>query len=706
MSKTSAWPATGTGSLVTLSAGASRQIYADRATVQARFPLDLAAGVTIKQLQVTVVDVNANAHSANAAQGSFGASLVKPSASGQPAKLVVTVKLSSAVKPDTYNLVVRFRLRKKPRRKDPQVQKLAISVVVPAAQLRAPGTLTAERTMACFIRILCGTHDDKPKLDLVETSGASRLSNVRISDVGQATQDDRPTTARLEFTPPKEPIPPNGVGSGSYSIEGKLKPGTAKGALRIEANELQSGVEATWNLRVRRSGWDLLVVALAGLVFGFVTRIALQRLIDQGRARAAAGRLRRRLQAEQRQRPDPAFQESVATVESTLAHDSGFFKKPSEIAAAVNRASQSLTDALSALEQRRADATLEQERLDRLLSARYALPQEIQDARQSAKGAFDAAQNELDNERFSTALEKQGQARATLVQNVASAGAAWSGTVEEVLTELGTVTIPAELVPALNVAIQRTRAGLAAAAAVDTSDPKRAELGEIFRAYEEAFHGIWDVKLVLSQVDRTVKEVRAAIGSRPDFVSVDAAYVRLNQVLRDDAQLAEVGSAFSDLMTALAAAIRAAAPEPNAVDDLLAAGRYADAARTATSEEETALATGGEAKPEAEEAVLFSLPASALARDGVVTGARPVPGLTSVFENPVVVEVLGFLQYFIGRLIQWVLLSIVFLFLAWAIFSDDFIGTSSDLAKVFLWAFALDLSGNTLLDSAKALRSS
>jgi hypothetical protein len=51
--------------------------------------------------------------------------------------------------------------------------------------------------------------------------------------------------------------------------------------------------------------------------------------------------------------------------------------------------------------------------------------------------------------------------------------------------------------------------------------------------------------------------------------------------------------------------------------------------------------------------------------------------------------------------LQWLLTSLILVGLAYVLFSDNWQGTWQEMAEVFLWAFALDVSANTVLNLAK-----
>jgi hypothetical protein len=56
---------------------------------------------------------------------------------------------------------------------------------------------------------------------------------------------------------------------------------------------------------------------------------------------------------------------------------------------------------------------------------------------------------------------------------------------------------------------------------------------------------------------------------------------------------------------------------------------------------------------------------------------------------------------FLSQLLQSFLLGIVLLVIGYVLYSPHFIGTAADLAAIFLWAFAIDITVDAVLTAAK-----
>jgi hypothetical protein len=660
----------------------SRQLVANARVVTVRYPLTLGAGVTVASLRVPVLlDVATATGSTVDLTSRFAVSLESAAADSGSPQLVVKVTLDRFVRPGTYELLVRVARKGRPK----QMVTLKPSVVVPTAQLRTPDALLAERTLSWWF--FGGSHDDVPGLELRETSGNARLNALTIQQVGRAERNDRDVAARLVFAHPPKVVPAGGLRRATYTLTGDFHhPGTVTGTLRVDAPQLASGVETTYAVKVRRDPLAILWIAFLGVILGFVTRTLLQRVIDHGRARAAQGELIERLEREHAAHPDNAFQGEVDGIRATLAAVR-WRAGAARIKAAVDTATHDLDEALAELAQETTAATAEQARLRSLLTTPWVLPPQLQEVRKGLQPDVDAADAKLTAGEVSDAQTLQGQALTKLGARLSSAASAWVVAVATMANDVATAKRPAELRAALAAELR------ALSTALDAIDPTAAAEA-VFATSARAEQHLRLVLGLLAQANDTVKDTKAVL---PEAAGLDDALAALEEALADERLLGEVGPRFRALMEALEAAVRTGNVTPE-VEQLLEKGRYAAAARAAHPPRETALRAAPAAAER--EAAVIGAPDATPAIAVVTVVPAPV---RAALASPAFIRFTGAAEYVQARLLQWVLLLIPVVALAWALFADTFVGTWSDVAKVFLWAYALDLGSNAIVDAAKTV---
>jgi hypothetical protein len=666
--------------LIKLLAGDTREIYVDRNAVNVGFPVELPARAHANRIATTVIAVTLGSRSDLRLKNAFHARLKPPVRAGT-ALLLVRVGLRPALEAGTYHLLITAAGNVgKPKRK--RAQRLSVSIVVPAGKLEVPKTLTIEKTLSVFG---IGGSTESPKLQLRETSSQSRLSRIYVAQIGAASEASRATSSSIQFDPARN------VGPGSsrrigYKLNGTAfdHVGTVTGSGTVRAAELSSPVAFDYVVNVRYSTDLIFLLAALGLVTGFLVRILLQRIIDVSRARQAAADLELRIENAEHD-GDELLRHDLRAARTALAPAFDFWRSAGAVEQNVNDAEKIYREAVAAYAKRTREALDRQATLSRIIDTPWTLPRELDPAFTTARNSLAKTKQLLDDGTTDVAADEQQAAETALKHAVADAAAGWQDDAEGlfVATEMSPPP-PAQLRDAIARAVKKARAS-----AQQIPSAPAAELKDVLAAFDQAVRDFDKLRPLLAAIEAEVRAVRSRVPSAA--ATLDAALEGLVDAVGDQRdEPALVKQRYTAVMTALDDAV-----SQNGGDEALREeGRYADALK---SKVPTALGSSATA-PAAAAAIL------PLALDA------PGPSLPGNDTSVVVLQALPPARVLQRRIastlaaawfLQWLVLSALFVALSYVLFSDGWTGTWQQMVSVFLWAFALDVSANTLIDQGK-----
>jgi hypothetical protein len=282
-----------------------------------RIPITLRSGLAAKDLTVEMLDVALGELEQPALTDAFVPSVQAPGGS-RGAALIITVKSDHGLRAGTYNVLLVIR---KPQSSATPMeeQRLQLQLSHPAAQLQAPSTLIIERTH--YIPYLWLSTPKPTSLSLREITRDSRVGStagdLTIQQSDPAKTGDSPISGRLRFTKPTA-VPAGRVAEHDFVLDGDFPLGRAAGTLLVTAPQLQSPVTVNFEVRTRLYPIWIVLVALAGILLGWWTRVFLSNRIARERAREQAFELLQRLDREIARRPDQDFQQKARDIRAKL----------------------------------------------------------------------------------------------------------------------------------------------------------------------------------------------------------------------------------------------------------------------------------------------------------------------------------------------------------------------------------------------------
>jgi hypothetical protein len=688
--------------LVSLPDGVTYELAATTATTTVEIPLQPRQGVRPRHLAVRLVRVYRGG--VQVPRNAFTVAY-RP---GGPS-LEVTARLDAVPRPGTYSLRL-LVTRARPAESEP----LEIQLTRPAGTLTAPSTMQVEHTWLAWGRFL----DRKPTLRLRETAGV-RLTGVSIRQVESATGLVRPT--QRSSGPAWTEIPARGEVEVPYRLDGRFPLGTSTRTLEVTAPQLEAPATITVEVRTRRHPAYILLAIAAGLLAGWLVRRVLTDRVTLGKARLRVLDLRGRLQRESNRHEDKPFRDALKQQVCDLdeLQDGPSWDDPTALNSAVDRELDKLDKALEQLANDRAKVVGEDARFRTLLGYDWSLPSRAAAAVGVALDAAGAVAEALDGDDVTAARNALDTARRQLGQALRSTGGTWRSEILKKLEPLAGLEAPATSPAAsLQEAATAARSAVRELPADPASDPE-ALLRRLHDARVQVAR-LPDSGYRLQEAARSVVEVLKDADKREPVQKLDEVAARLTEELdragsseehgdrapeagdgAPEAALAALSRYVPSLLDALEKAIKAQLGAADAevrrdISRLLDEGRFlAAAVRVAAPESQFF----GEGDGQPAGAVL----ARWRSWMGRPTGAAPPPLVVPAPVTPTWKTERTRLAASVdtAKTVQTVLVAAVLAFLGYALFIGSFNGSVENLLQIFLWAFALDLTVETLLETAK-----
>ncbi len=711
---TASGQASADGDLVQLVRGSGYQVQEDDSTTTIRVPIEVRPGVSTSDLTVETVDVALGQVEQGGVTEAFVPAIQAPSGSLGPA-LLVSVHAAGGLRPGTYDLILAVRSRTESW----DEQRLNLQITHPAAALQAPSTVQVERVLPLFPWQPPAI--EPATVQLRETSGQSRISSVTITQLDASRSGDDVVSGRLRFDHPAN-VGPRRVVSEPFALDGHFPVGTATGSLQVDAPQLEAPVSVNFEVRTRLSiAWLFLVVA-AGLALGAAVRTWLKGRIALQDARVQAGEVVVAVDQELARRKDGEFQASATEIRRDLDQARGR-TDPKLISDQTAASRARLQNEIGALADRRAAEKRAFDALMAKLRVGWAVPTSLEDAVAKARTALAAEALRLSEDDVLGARSGREQIASELVRELQGARARWRDDLEPLLTFLGDANqdLDAELLPDRKSLIKQATTALDAAPLRNPSAAPEDVLQAANNAYLAVSQALQrllsgfrivarDVALVLRQAPPT--DTGAVQSLEEATVALDAM-TYADDGLPDGVAPLKLREALQTVQASMREAVlkqggELDAHQRKAVEEALRAGKYRRAA-TLMAElvkpQERAL--GG---VEATERFQFP-PMPPVEPAGRSGRAREVSGFAFPFLETAASPALAAIRLhsdrrslLIAQIVQSLLLGIAVLVGAYVLYAPRFVGTGSELAAIFLWAFAIDLTVDSVIAAVRGTR--
>lgn len=576
-------------------------------------------------------------------------------------------------------------------------QTMTIKLIHPEGQLRlATGPLVIERNQ----QWLRPDEIVPPELQLTEQTGRTLVNVKRFSVLDGPTQEERHLTAGLN---PKLPVRvPAGITVPvSFTLWGDFPPGTSKGSLQLEADQLKTPLLIPYEVHRRLYwGWvPLLFLLASGL--GWFIRTYLKSRQEYLALQSQASELLERLDALRRRSPDSA---AVELTDSASELERCFNSQdPKDLAEAIKAADDALGKAIAQRTKLRQDllAGLEQS-LD-VIRQSVTLPAELRSPCEAVGQGLEAARQALLQDDLREMKKCREQADPPL-RELWRASIEWAESAQIALGMLA-VLAPANKAPPPDERTNRVSEALGRVVQL-----RATPLGEVETILRPLSSAIDLGAMLARQLRDELRDAAEACISALQLPGDSEHTARLRSVVAVEvspenlkATFAALTAAASGLQKAVGEMLKALYPDQLANDrqiaELLGKSEYEAAIRLAQSTQ--SFSRGAESAPagpppRATRKLAQNKPA-------VAEPQRPVPSssLVVLANAPTPLEVLrartaAELAHATAlRTIGYMLLSAV---LATLVYGPKFVGTWTEIGGLFAFGFGADFTVGTVIE--------
>ena len=248
-------------------------------------------------------------------------------------------------------------------------EKYTLTITVNAAVIAAPGTVQIERRG----QLADGFECNDTLLYLKETGRKSALINPKFDKIKMVDEKNHPVSGRI-ILDSQQVIPAGEARELRFATVGEFPVGKTTATMELSGHQLDVPVPLTIEITTRRGKGFLIVLLVAGLSFGYITRILLTYIISINEARLPGIDLQSTLATVTKNRQDTEFISAVDRIGKAL--EKGLRKsKAIDVTNAITSAKNDLDAAVAAFNTHGADVVSVAEG-NRLL-ARIALARRI-----------------------------------------------------------------------------------------------------------------------------------------------------------------------------------------------------------------------------------------------------------------------------------------------------------------------------------------
>ncbi|MDP9068432.1 MAG: hypothetical protein M3N53_08845 [Actinomycetota bacterium] len=617
---------------------------------------------------------------------------------------------------------------------DDEQQRLDVGVEHPAAQLRTLPTVVVDRTLCLWI--LCDAIDvgsspeEHATVTIVETSGRSRVTNLSIDQIDQALSGSNRVSGNLLFEA-SFAVPPGGSVDAPFELRDEFPIGTTTGSLTLDAPQLASPVEATYEVRTRLGDLVIIPLAAAGIFLGWVTRWGLKRYVERGEALEEAQRVITMIERERSKSSDESFHTALDRLtERVTTAKTDSKKDPATLRTQVAEVVTDLRKEVAGLWDRRATALGDLEVFQRGFSLTRTGPAAIRAIVEQGTKDSVAIEGKIAAFDVKGATDALADLKQRLTVELQAAALSWGNDLRPLLDTMQQPEgpLPKKVSDELTDAATAISAAIQNIEALDAAEPPDAVLKEVNRIHIQLSATMNSYVPQVAELLDTLRERLCALDN-PNETPLATLQERLAELETEriafaktlDRSSAGVARALDAALTASGAAVleqRADLPGDlrTKLEGSIAAGDYLAAAELlkrlpASQVGETATASfltfEGDlgdymtSLPYGTSAGRTSQTAAALA-DHQALSVIPVAsgvGRMSLQSGPMhesLAAISPRRALFLARSIFSFLLLIPLIIVAFVLFEDTFVGTWNDIAAVFFWAYGIDLTVDAL----------
>jgi hypothetical protein len=620
--------------------------------------------------------------------------------------LVVTASASELL-PGNYLMLIEFILDGAPP-ETPRAQSVTFTLQRAAPQLTSLRSVNAWQEL----RGRCKTRQTAGRLYLREESRKAAVRGLSITEVRNPVADQARETGRLIIAPSTTTVPAGGEVELQVTPKGDFPVGKTTGKIYVRAPNLATPLVVDYEVTsVRTAAW-IAIIALLGALFGWLIRVFFQSRRERAHALIAASEMFSALTTAKAAVPDAEFVRAINDAETALQTGAGS-GKPATIDAAVAAARTALADAKTQLAARRNTLAANLMPLRAVLHQSWQLPPAAEGPLAAARTLADGILALANTQNIRAAQDTLDEQSPGVCVTLANAAGQWRSEAAKYLDKL------AEHPPALPdqgaarlkeaVAAWENQFGEYRNRSAVTIEELKAELINTHAAFDQARSIARDLGAGAEEVSKWVRGLFADAGSSALFDQIVAlaekhAESLANDLSNPDLALASPADRQQKERAAWEAALTSAIPgaDHSTVKAALDAGEWTKAAEAAHKLVPVAPAGGGKALARGTVRVGVEAPPSPLAR-GISLYTNPVTPLasaalrmTTVLTGEVSERVMLSREEKTAAALQSLLLSIVFIALAYGFYGGQWVGTFREMLGVFAWAFGLDLTADAL----------
>jgi hypothetical protein len=631
---------------------------------------------------------------------------VTPATDTHDVALVVIVKSSAnKVRPGTYSVGVHLEPFSEKGKVLPQLVSLTLHRLAPEIEVR--GTIVLGQVEA-----INGNLEPKPgELQLIEKSHKADATNLTFTDYrdSQSSRIADSGTVQVVLGEGKHEnvLSAGGIRKLSVLPRGEFPLGTTSGKIDIRSSELSAPVTATYQVYARRNlGW-LAALATAGIICGLIIRVSLQNLRQRLQARIAASETMQQIANYLADIDDTTFRDAVVKIRKNIRTASQS-TDPDSIAAAVKAANDNLVAELSAVEQRLKPLVESTNALQSVLDRNWMLPPQSQALLQQALVQLRGVKELLKRRNTGEADAELSQMMKDSVYRLSTSLGKWSADLGKYLSVLAAhpPPLPSDAQTGLKQFADEVTGQASWPYVMSASID-----GEMAKASLEKAHGFFQkAEAVLHEIDALssafiewVAEQLHVDANSPETNTVRNATQKEAEAIRDDLFEPSTGrirlqSSNSELRQTWLQFIRIAAPaiDESKVSDLLSRGAWEEAIALAKSAppNTTAAAIRVSASPMPQN---FTIPAVSPTPDRNAVFDLELPPLTGSVSERRLMQV----QSNRAAALQSAFFAILLICGLYAVYVDSWVGTYKEMFAIFLLAFGIDLTSDSVLAELK-----
>jgi len=674
---------------VKLLRGPDFDIALDAPRVSLRIPVSIAS---TDSFVVRLIDVSFNEKAYIVPQQLFNAGIQTDSFKNS--FLVINIENTASIRQGRYGFL--FNIFNKGKATDPLP--LMIYITARPAQLwLAPTPVVARIQNGPFMDFSL----ENPCLPLFEISGNSSAGPVTIRQLSLRDATGKPITSLVTFDSGwtvqngRSAIIP-------LTINGQLPLGTVSGTFEINAPQLAAPVQFNMNFVSKRSGWWIIWLIIAGLFLGMFTRVFLTGLLDTKNARLRLLEAMSGIDKLLATHPDISFTKELQKAKEELLKGKRS-SKASDIIQHIEDGKKIADAALLDVADR--DKTLRENArtFGEAISGDWFLGGSI-------KTLLSVAASELQMvymlanandpgkaaEAFNTLKNKLAHG---LKEQLIELKQTFLATYESVKNSPLKIVLPtASIASQLNTLVDSV-AAIAENGLADTAN-LRSVLGSLDDQRRRTLNLFFSLSLSANSMLESVHNVFIA-GKVPmdDVVAGISSEINTAFVTKTDEGLDRIMSGSAASMRAIQARIvkeftgmpGLTGEERIAIDSDLSAGNYKEAAQKIVSFQKP-----GRTNPETGFAGKgsVSFPQIATAISGFLVDVPRPPdasaGITGLSEEHEYLKLSNAITWI--TLVQQLFIAAAVCVIGYSLFSEKFTGTASDMAEIFFWAFAINIS--------------